>query len=171
MRNKAIAILASLAIAVVLGASSARADQITLGDSCTGTLTVTGTVNPSVTGSVSNCFGQWEQGNTTTNLTWALASGTNFSAGNGTDTLTGTIDWINAGIIGGVTVLDGVLSVSSVSGFNSAFVAEGTYAVDISLRGGVVSSGEVLVPEPGTLTLLGTGLLTMAGFLRRKLGA
>ena len=25
------------------------------------------------------------------------------------------------------------------------------------------------VPEPGTLTLLGTGLLTMAGFLRRKL--
>lgn len=37
---------------------------------------------------------------------------------------------------------------------------------------GHVNSGELTltaVPEPGTLTLFGTGLLTVAGFLRRKL--
>jgi hypothetical protein len=36
-----------------------------------------------------------------------------------------------------------------------------------------ISSGDtnIVVPEPGTLTLLGTGLISLAGGLRRKLKA
>jgi hypothetical protein len=44
----------------------------------------------------------------------------------------------------------------------------------VSITGGshdvLVMNGLETVPEPGTLALFGTGLLGMAGFLRRKLG-
>jgi hypothetical protein len=61
---------------------------------------------------------------------------------------------------------------SSVSGFNSEYSSGGVYEIDIETNAasGAVSGGEIPVPEPATLTLLGTGLFAMAGFFRRKLG-
>jgi hypothetical protein len=49
--------------------------------------------------------------------------------------------------------------------FNAAGVPPGAFASTQVLSGDVVNT----VPEPGTLALLGTGLLSIAGLVRRKL--
>jgi len=49
--------------------------------------------------------------------------------------------------------------------FNAAGVPPGAFASTVVLSGDVVNT----VPEPGTLALLGTGLLSIAGLVRRKL--
>ena len=55
-------------------------------------------------------------------------------------------------------------------GINISFLSGATSGAFTSTSPNVLS-GDVTnsVPEPGTLTLFGTGLLSMAGFLRRKL--
>ena len=183
MRTKMLAVLATIAVAMVLGASTARADQITLGDSCSGSLTVFGTVNPTVGGSISACHGTWEQGATDTSITpWGSNGSTLTVTDSGTNTLTGTLNWTS--YTQGSNTLDGFITVTSVTGFNNEYAVGGVYVIDLTFQAGTctenvdhvaigcrVSSGEIPTPEPGTLTLLGTGLLTMAGFLRRKLSA
>lgn len=49
--------------------------------------------------------------------------------------------------------------------FNGVRVPEGGFSTTEMLSGDIVNT----VPEPGTLALLGTGLLSIAGFVRRKL--
>jgi hypothetical protein len=175
MRNKLLLAFSAIALAVMLGVPSARADQITLGDSCTSsTLSVSGTVNPVITGTAIGCSGTWEQGGVSTDISpWSLTNGTILALGSGSNWLTGTVNWTEAAggvIITNVTTLIGSLTVSSVTGFNSEYTIGGDYPIDMTLRNGTPSSGEIPVPEPGTLTLLGTGLIVAAGFLRRKLG-
>jgi len=169
-------LLLVIALAVVLGASSAFADQITLGDSCTGTISVSPTTgsNPTVTGPVSGCNTTFEQGATNTIIgNWSLnTAGTGFAiASDGTNALTGTIDWTNSGLTGSIETIVGTLLVSTVSGFGGEIHSGGTYSIDIETNGatGGISGGEIEIPEPATLTLLGTGLIAMAGFFRRKL--
>lgn len=184
MRIRLLAILATVSLVVLLGATSARADQITLGDSCSGTLTVNPS-GPTVGGSVSSCGATWEHGSApfTDVGVWSYSSGTGFSTGtyvDGTSSMTGTINWTS--YTSASNTLDGFITVTAVSGFNNEYVVGGVYSIDLTFQGGSctlnsdqiyagckVSSGEIPTPEPGTLTLLGTGLLTMAGFLRRKL--
>lgn len=85
-------------------------------------------------------------------VTWtmvALANGThNYTL---TGTITGT--WFTGGTVNGVTV---ELTINTGKGFFRS-----------SKR---ISSGDtsITVPEPGTLGLLGTGLIGLAGFLHRK---
>ena len=46
-----------------------------------------------------------------------------------------------------------------------------TVGADMLLSNGAVSAGQIetdAVPEPGTIAMVGSGLLAMAGFLRRK---
>ena len=91
-------------------------------------------------------------GTFTGNVTWTLVT-----LANGTHnyTLTGTITgtWLGGGTVEGATVQ---LTINTGKGFFNGSTN--------------ISSGDtnVTVPEPGTLGLLGTGLIGLAGALRKK---
>ncbi len=195
MRSRLFIVLSVLAAALALGARPASADQVTLGDTCGGgPLTVSGTT---VTGSAFNCSEDSTAELKGGSLIIPLLSYSLTPTGGGStatldifcavalcagNSLTGTITWTSStyNAITSTDTLTGQVAVSSVTGFNGEYSVGHSYNdFDLTLQdctsvaGGVKctdpSSGELPTPEPGTLTLLGMGLLGVGGLLRRKL--
>jgi hypothetical protein len=78
---------------------------------------------------------------------------------------------------GGATLFSGAFSSGTVSSVNGVTFITGNLActgcgsVQIVSQAGGISGDTIVTPEPGTLGLLGTGLVGLAGIVRRKLRA
>jgi len=103
----------------------------------------------------------------TTGTLSACASGLCFTGGtititnNGSTLFQGTFSNGTVSVVNGVTFVNG--SLGSVGG---------TTQISMTINHvGAISGDTIVTPEPGTLGLLGTGLVGLAGIVRRKLRA
>jgi hypothetical protein len=195
MARKLTFALALFVLATLLtGASFATVvpTQITFGPNTTGSITV-GTTQASFNGGIQGISGYAWQANRpqgSFNLSSATLVYTNgnspytfgpnsqaFTVSIGPDTITGWLSvqalYINAkyGFFAGAYQIT-----TSTQGFiNTGFAPGAVVDIDFVTYNGSLSSGEINpgapVPEPGTIAMVGSGLLAAAGMLRRKFKA
>jgi hypothetical protein len=91
-----------------------------------------------------------------------------------------SVDGITATSYGIYTFPVGSISPSGFVTINGTSIPLGTFALGLGIQGngktdgtpfteaGLTTTGQVTTPEPGSLALLGTGLLSLAGILRRR---
>lgn len=164
--------------------------QITFGPNITGTVTVGTTAAVFATGPHNSGFTglAWQAGQPQGSFSLAgatlnYASGNNpytfginsqtFTVAIGSDTMTGLLDVQALFVSAKYGFFAGTYEItSSTSGFvQTGFPTGAVVDIDFVTYNNQLSSGEinpVPAPEPGTIALMGTGLLGLAGFLRRR---
>jgi len=164
------------------------------GGAITGTSTLIGVCDPSQTcpnilgnlGTVSFTTGVWNNVNgfapggsltIASNASFPTIGAATLFSGSFTGTTawfqSGVNQWTLSGAISGNTLsaLYNLLGIIDVNPANGALIA---LVINFDEQGGTISSGNINVspvPEPGTLALFGTGLIGLAGALRRRLKA
>jgi hypothetical protein len=186
MSRKLIFVLALLVLAGSLtGVSFANAILISLGGGA-GTIATTPTsadfLNVAGTALQSGGLGLGTFGFLNGNIPVTTVSGTTYNLAVNSETVTISIgtDWMIGNFsLASFTPLNSnvdafvgtFLVTNATSGFRYSGYQVGSVAdADFLTYRGTFSAGELNpgVPEPGTIALVGSGLLAMAGFLRRK---
>lgn len=175
MRGKVLAVLAVMAMTLAFGVSSARADQINLGDdTCTGGPWTVTSSPTTVKGTAFNCsndvsFSTTPSSNNIQGLSYSMTPNTagttaaldifcSGMAGSNCagDSLVGTITWTGSQaqntIAGMIDTLVGTVQFSSVSGFYGEYGTSGTYEFDLTLRGcsALPTGGGVKCTDPSS---------------------
>lgn len=177
-----VVLLALLALALPTAALADTIDYGNLGSVGAGTAMISGSATAGSTYSLTSQLvivrNETTNVNTTGALGWVnVTTGTLSACPAGLCFTGGTLTITSAG---GATLFQGTLSDGfvAINPSNSAFTsvtaflgtAGGSAQMVFNLgQTGVVSGDTIVTPEPGTLGLLGTGLVGLAGLVRRKL--
>jgi hypothetical protein len=165
-------LLALLALALPVAASASSIDYANGGFISLGTASVTGTATAGSTITI---------GSSLTQINFAAATGwVTVTTGTLTATATPGVFNFTAGSIvikdgSNATLFSGTFTSGTVTALgNGAFAVSATAGNGIAFTtqlsaAGAVSGNTIVTPEPSTLGLLGTGLVGLAGIVRRKM--
>ncbi len=163
---KKLVLLAVLALALPTVALADTFDYGNVGGSMTGTAATGYTINSTLVSIQDVTTNTLTTGNNLGSVvfTTGAVSGGIFTGGAITITATG-----GATLFSGTFTSGTVTTVGGVTFITANLACTGCGSVQIISRAGGLSGDTIVTPEPGTLGLLGTGLVGLAGIVRRKL--
>lgn len=162
---KKVVLLALLALALPTVALADTFDYGNVGGTVTGSNSTGWTITSTLTSIQDVTTNTLTTGNNLGTVVFTTGAVTNGAFSTGSITITAT---------GGSVLFSGTFSSGTISTVNGVtfidanLACSGCGSVQI-VASGAISGDTIVTPEPGTLGLLGTGLVGLAGIVRRKL--